>query len=128
VVALLHPPEDPSAVEKCVALAEGLVAEWRQAVGGQFEVVLEGSAGVHLATLFVSLAARVFEGELTGPWQASEPIRLKRSLTREDAEAFRQTFRGPMLWLLRPHDPATEVHVRPMGAAAPTLFAPNPDE
>ena len=126
VVGLLHPPEGPAAVERCVALAEGLDAGWRQAVGGRFEVVLEGTGGMRLTTALLRLAVGVFSGELIGPWQVGDPIRLKASLTREDAEAFLTTLRGPLLRLIRTQDPSADVFARPMDRdAPPTLFAPD---
>ena len=129
VVALSHPPEDRTLVERCIALAEDLDADWRQAVGGRFEVVLHGSAGVHLTTLLVSLLAQVLSGELDVARQAGDPIRLRAFLTREDAEAFLRTFRGPLLPLVQKEDPLADMYVRPMGAEAPpTLFAPEEPE
>jgi uncharacterized protein (TIGR02996 family) len=129
VVSLSHPPEDRALVERCVALAEDLDADWRQAVGGRFEVVLHGAGGVHLTTLLVSWVARLWSGDLLGPWQAGDPIRLRAGLTREDAEAFLQDQGLPLLRLVRPADPEADVYVRPMGSEAPpTLFAPTGDD
>jgi uncharacterized protein (TIGR02996 family) len=126
VVALGHPPEDRAVVERCVALAEQLDADWRQAVGGRFEVALAGTGGMHLTTAFLRLAVGLFSGEPIGPWRAGDPIRLKAWLTREDAEAFLTTFRGPLLRLIRTQDPSADVFARPMDWESPlTLFVPD---
>src|SRR5262249_58936262 len=93
VVVLLHPPEDPAMIARCVALSEGLDASWRQSVGGRFEVAMDGSAGLryfaHAFQAILGLAAR----EGIRWWTPEEPVRLRASLTREDAEAFVRAFR-----------------------------------
>src|SRR5438045_3130701 len=53
VVALLHPPEDPTLVERCIALATGIDAGWRQAVGARFQVALTGTGGLHLTAFLI---------------------------------------------------------------------------
>lgn len=128
VVKLLHPPEDRAAVERAVALAPGLDAAWRQAVGGRFEVVLDGSAAMQLVAFLLRMLVGIAFHERIGPYRKGEPIRLRGSLTREDAEAFLGTYEAPILRLMRPHDPTMTMYVRPMGEEAPlTLFAPNPE-
>jgi len=125
VVALMHSPEEPAAVERCIALANGLDAGWRQAGGGRFEVVLEGNAGMQLLAFLLRFAAGLAFREHVGPWRAGEPVRMKSALTREDAEAFLQTFGGPILRRIEPDDPTIRLYVRPMGhETPPTLFAP----
>ena len=84
IVTLMRPPEDPVIVERCVALAGGLDAGWRQAVGARFEVVLIGTGGVHLTTFLLRMVVGLFAGERVGPWHRGEPIPLKSGLTRED--------------------------------------------
>jgi uncharacterized protein (TIGR02996 family) len=129
VVALTHPPEQPAAVEKCVALADTLDADWRRAVGGRFEVVLEGSAAMQLVAFLLRMVVGLAFQEHIGPWRSGEPIRLRASLTREDAEAFVGTYRDPILRQMKPYDPSVRMFVRPMGEEVPlTLFAPAPDE
>ena len=126
VVRLLHSPEDAAAVERCLALADGLDPQWRQAVGGRFEVVMTGVGGIHVATLVLRLVLGLFTGDLIGAWQKGHPIRLKSSLTREDADAFLRRFRDPLLRGVRVQDPSAEVSVRPMDRESPlTLFAPD---
>ena len=126
VVKLFHPPEDPAAVEKCIALSESLGANWRQAVGGRFEVVLAGSAAMQLVAFLLRLVAGLAFQEHIGPYQAGEPIRLRGSLTREDAEAFLQTYRKPILRQVNPYDPTMAMYVRPMDEESPlTLFPPD---
>jgi uncharacterized protein (TIGR02996 family) len=126
VVTLVHPPEDAAVVERCVALGEGIDAGWRQAVGGRFEVVMTGSGGIHLTTFFLRMMVGLFAGESMGPWHKGEPIRLKSGLTREDAAAFLEQFRDPLLRLIRPQDPTADIFARPMsGDGPPSLFGPD---
>jgi uncharacterized protein (TIGR02996 family) len=128
VVKLLHPPEDLSVVERCVALADGLDAAWRQAVGGRFEVVLDGSTAFQLVAFLLRMVAGIAFHEPIGPYRKGEPIRLRGSLTREDAEGFLHAFEKPILRLMRAQDPTTTMFVRPMGEEVPlTLFAPDPE-
>jgi uncharacterized protein (TIGR02996 family) len=112
VVALLHPPEDLAVVERCIALAEDLDADWRQAVGGRFEVMLEGALGVELAAFVLRMAMSFALQEHIRPWFTGEPIRLQGSLTREDAEALLR----PFLRQMTPYDPSIKLFVRPMDA------------
>jgi len=128
VVKLLHPPEDRAAVERCSALADELDPNWRQAVGGRFEVVLDGSAAMQVVALLLRLAAGLMFHEPVGPFRPGEPIRLRAGLTREDAEAFLQDYQQPILRLMRASDPTMMMYVRPMGEDVPlTLFAPRPE-
>jgi uncharacterized protein (TIGR02996 family) len=125
VVKLLHPPEELADVERCITLGDGLDAGWRQAVAGRFEVVLEGTAAMQLVAFLLRMVAGLAFGEHIGPWRAGEPIRLRGSLTREDAEAFLRSYDQPILRQLRPYDPSIKMYVRPMGDEQPlTLFAP----
>jgi uncharacterized protein (TIGR02996 family) len=126
VVALLHPPEDPAVVERCIAAAEGLDAGWRQAVGSRFEVVLTGAGGLHLAAYVIQSLLGLFSGELIGPCRPGDPIRLKAPLTREDAEAFVQKFRNPVIRLVHVQNPQAAMLVQPTDWESPlTLFAPD---
>lgn len=116
VVRLVHPPEDPGEVERCVALADELDADWRQAVGGRFEVMMEGPGAIaifaHMVQSLLNLAAR----EPIDVWTPGEPVRLKGSLTREDAEGHVRAF-GRLL--PRSGDdgaPSVRLFVRPMAA------------
>lgn len=128
VVKLLHPPEDRALVERCVALAEELDAGWRQTVGGRFEVVLDGSGAMQVVALLLRLAAGLMFREPIGPFRPGEPIRLRGTLTREDAEAFLRDYEQPILRLMRANDPTITMCVRPMGEEAPlSLFAPEPE-
>jgi uncharacterized protein (TIGR02996 family) len=125
VVSLMDSPDDPAGVGKCMALADGLDAGWRQAVGGRFEVVLEGSAAMQLVAFLLRMVVGLAFHEHIGPYRAGEPIRLRASLTREDAEAFVNTYRDPILRQMKPYDPSVRMLVRAMGEEAPlTLFAP----
>ena len=124
VVSIVHPPEDPDLVERCVTLAEQLDAEWRQAVGRRFEVVMSGMGGIHFTAGLLRLALGGLSGEPGPQWQPGEPIRLKSSMTREDAEAFLSVFRGPLVRLIRTQDSTADVFVRPMDREWPhSLFA-----
>jgi len=127
VVSLVHPPENPAAVERCVILAEQLEAQWRQAVGRRFEVVMKGTGGIVLATAALRLALGTLFGEAIGPWHVGDPIRLKAFLTRERAEGLLKDFRVPLLLrLIQIQDPAADMFVRPMDRELPpTLFAPD---
>jgi uncharacterized protein (TIGR02996 family) len=116
VVGLMHQHEDPAAVKKCVALADGLGADWRQAVGGRFEVVLEGTVGMQLVAFLLRMVVSYAFQEQIRPWHSGEPIRLRGSLTREDAEAFLHTHQKPMLRQMAPYDPSIKMYVRPMEA------------
>ena len=93
VVRLMHPPEDPADVARCLALAAELDADWRSRVGGRFEIVLEGAPPLlllaHVLRAVVSLALH----EVAETWQSGKPVRLESGLTREDAERRADAFR-----------------------------------
>ena len=127
VVALSHPPEDLELVERCVELAAVLDAQWCQAVGGRFEVVIEGfPAALLFAHAFQTLMNLVVR-EPVRLWFPGEPVRLQAHLTREDAEAYVRMF--PRLLPQFSDDERSRVRlfVRPM-TAGPTLFAPGEPE
>jgi uncharacterized protein (TIGR02996 family) len=125
VVKLLHSPEERTDVERCIARANELDTGWRQVVGGRFEVVLEGTAAMQLVAFLIRLVAGLAFREHIGPWRGGEPIRLRGSLTREDAEAFLNDYQEPILRQVRPYDPSMKMYVRPMVEEVPlTLFAP----
>jgi uncharacterized protein (TIGR02996 family) len=125
VVALLHPPEDPAAVLRCVALAEEVDAAWRQAVGGRFEVVLDGSAALQLVAHMIQAFVGVATRSAVNWWTPEGPVRLKASLTREDAEEFVRAFRRLVQPASDQNEPPVRILVRPMTSDGPTLFAPN---
>lgn len=93
VVRLLHPPEDPVAVERCIALADELDADWRQAVGGRFEVVMEGPGAIAVFAHMVQSLLNFSVSEPIDFWAPGEPVRLRGSLTREEAEGDVRAFR-----------------------------------
>ena len=116
VVRLLHPPEDPALVERCVALADELDADWREAVGGRFEVVMEGPGAIaifaHMVQSLLNFAAR----EPIDFWTPGEPVRLKGSLTREDAEGHVRAFRRLLPQSANDETPPIRLFVRVMAA------------
>jgi uncharacterized protein (TIGR02996 family) len=92
VARLIQAPNDPAAVACCVSLGGSIEPEWRQRVGGRFEVVAEGATQwlllAHLLRAVIDLAQR----EPPDLWQTGKPVRLRSGLTREDAEQFVRTF------------------------------------
>jgi uncharacterized protein (TIGR02996 family) len=125
VVTLMHPPENVADVARCRALAEDLDPDWRQQVGGRFEVMLDGAASLLLVAFVVQSLLKIAFHEAVNLWHSGQPVRLKSMITREDAEALVQTFSGNM------SDPSSEdgrplrLFVRPMeDDAALGLFAP----
>jgi uncharacterized protein (TIGR02996 family) len=125
VVALLHPPEDPAAVQRCVALADGLDAAWRQTVGGRFEVVLDGSAALQLLAHGIQAILGLATRAAVNWWTPEGPVRLRASLTREDAEEFVRAFRGLVQPTTDQNERPFRITVRPMTSDGPTLFAPD---
>lgn len=102
VVRLMHSPEDRIDVDRSVSLATGLDEEWRQRVGGRFEVMGEG--------LSLRLVAYAFQTMLKivqrKPFDLSDldkPIILKSEVTREEAERLMDTYRAysPRVQLMR---------------------------
>jgi uncharacterized protein (TIGR02996 family) len=123
VVGLLHPPETPALVARCVELATAIDSDWRERVGGRFEIMLMGSAA--LITV-ASLIGAVLNIALDRGWRfqdsAGRPVRLKTKMTREDAERFVDTF-APNLVRVEVNGQPLQLVVRPMQEEdAPGLF------
>jgi uncharacterized protein (TIGR02996 family) len=123
VVKLMHPPEEHSVVDRCMELAKTLESNWRQAVGGFFEVTLGG--GRNLTLFFLSCLVPGLKVEDYGKVeQQKDSLRLRRSLTREDAEAFVKSFGGSAMGRLT--EGRLILVIRPMASPTPPqLFAPD---
>jgi uncharacterized protein (TIGR02996 family) len=125
VVRLLHSPDDPAAVAKCVVLEMVLDAKWRQVIGGRFEVAMIGSGTFsNFAAIFQVLLGLVVRDPAIS-WNPGEPVRLRGSLTREEAEAFVRTFGGPLQVATAQGGPPLKLIVRPMTDGSPGIFAPS---
>jgi uncharacterized protein (TIGR02996 family) len=121
VVRLLHPPEEPAVVARCLDVAQGLDADWRQQVGARFEVVVQGSGPLLvLAHLVTGLLKLAFHNALD-LWQSGQPVVLRRGLTREDAEQITRSFGLDLSKSSGPDEPILRMTVRPMGAEPPPV-------
>lgn len=124
VVTLLHAPEDPAVVEHCQDLAHGLDADWRQAVGGRFEVVVEGTPGLLYVVFLLQMVLDLTVQEPIGAFRKGEPVRLRSGLTREDAAAFVEAYTNPLMQHTAEGEAPLRLLVRPMIDESPGLFAP----
>ncbi|HEX3149524.1 MAG TPA: TIGR02996 domain-containing protein [Gemmataceae bacterium] len=125
LVQLLHPPEADADVARCLEVAPDLDANWRQSVGGYFEVALAGAANLLWIASMFKMAFSVAFQEQVDFWQQGEPIRLQSSLTRENAESFVLQHGGHLLGTIG-HGQLSFV-IRPMTAETPPqLFMRNP--
>ena len=113
VVALSHPPEDRALVGRCVELAETLDADWRQAVGARFEVVVEGPASLVLFAYLFQVVLGLALDQPFDRWQHGQPVRVRGSLTREDAEVFLGKYQGRLTEITDQHEPPLKLVIRP---------------
>ena len=125
VVRLMHPPEDAADVARVFDLANYLDAAWRQRVGGQFEVMLEGAAPLMLVAHAIRAVLNIAQHKAADMWRAGEPVRLQSTLTREEAEELIGSFGTAQLHKSAGEDPPLKLTVRPMTEeSGATLFAP----
>jgi uncharacterized protein (TIGR02996 family) len=114
VVTLLRAADDPLALARCLARAPEIDPAWRQRVGGQFEVVLEGSGPLLLLAHVFRAIVNHAQDEPSGIWQAGRPVPVQRHLTREDAEQLMRSFGIELPGRDQADEPALKVTVRPM--------------
>jgi uncharacterized protein (TIGR02996 family) len=110
-VRLMHVPEDRTDVERCISLAAGLDAEWRQRVGGRFEVMVEALLVRAVAFAFKALL-KIAQREPIDVSDLEGRVRLKGEVTREEAEQLINTY-GPF-------SPSVQVM---SGESGPSLLA-----
>jgi uncharacterized protein (TIGR02996 family) len=115
VVRLLHAPEDAAVVARCLEVAQGLDPDWRQRVGGRFEVVVQGSGPLLLLAHIFRAIVKLAHQESMGLWQMGQPVPIRRNLTREDAEQITRSYGLDLSKSAGPDRPPIKVTVRPMG-------------
>jgi uncharacterized protein (TIGR02996 family) len=119
VVKLMHPPEDPEVVTRCLALAPELDAHWRQRVGGRFEVLVQGSGPLLIFTHIIRSLIHLANWEPMDLWQTGRPVPVRRDLTRENAEQIARAFGLDLAKRSGRDEPILKMTVRPMGEDSP---------